>query len=237
MPGMPRFVHALVFGDLAAAWAVLDDLGVPGIVDAAAGGSGDMPAGACLTAAAAAHLLGMHQAYVSGARDLGLGAWWETTAGPRFTGITGEALDAGFRAAVQDLDPARAEAAAIAVTERAAAEHGRTVRRYETGAARSDAEIAVAPFLLPGPGSQVPRAAGGLISQTAAHAARLLRLRTRQVPGLPRTTDRILRELERIREAELVYDDGRTCRMLSETNARQTSLVTALGLTRYAPQL
>lgn len=229
MAGMPQFVRTLAFGDIAAVWAVLDALGVPEAGD-------DMTAGACLAAAAAAHLLGMHQAYVSGARDLGLGGWWETTAGPRFTGITGEALDAGFRAATQDLDPGRAEAAAIAVTERAAVEHGQTVRRYEAGTARSDAEIAVAPFLLPGPGVQVPRAADGFISHAAAHTARLLRFRARQVPGLPRTTDRILRELQRIHEVELVYDGGRTGRMLSETNARQASLVTALGLARYAPQ-
>ena len=86
---MPDRSRHLGFGDLAAVWSVLDELGVAGIIDEAVGpGPTGLPlsAGTYLALAAANRL-------VAPRSKAGIADWWKTTAGDRFTKISASALD------------------------------------------------------------------------------------------------------------------------------------------------
>ena len=85
----PDRTRHLGFGDLAAVWGLLAELGVADIIDAAVGaGPGGLPlsVGGYLTLAAANRL-------VAPCSKAALADWWKTTAGDRFTKIAASALD------------------------------------------------------------------------------------------------------------------------------------------------
>ncbi|MGH3504385.1 MAG: IS1634 family transposase, partial [Nocardioidaceae bacterium] len=86
---LPDRSRHLAFGDLAAVWGILDELGVAGIIDAAVGpGPCGLPLtpGTYLALAAANRLVAPR----SKAR---IADWWAMTAGDRFTRIGASALD------------------------------------------------------------------------------------------------------------------------------------------------
>jgi transposase len=86
LPGRTRH---LAFGDVAAAWGMLQDLDVAAIIDEVAGGrraDAGAPAGSFLVLAALNRL-------VAPCSKLGFADWWKTTAGDRFTKIPAPALD------------------------------------------------------------------------------------------------------------------------------------------------
>src|SRR6266567_1992826 len=86
---MPERTRHLAFGDVAAAWGVLDDLGVAAIIDEVAGarrGDAGASAGTCLVLAALNRL-------VAPCSKLGFADWWKTTAADRFTKIPASVLD------------------------------------------------------------------------------------------------------------------------------------------------
>src|ERR1700737_1576018 len=86
---MPDRTRHLAFGDVAAAWAVAQDLGVAAVIDEVAGaGPGGLPlsAGSYLALAAINRL-------VAPCSKAAFADWWRTTAADRFTGIGAGALD------------------------------------------------------------------------------------------------------------------------------------------------
>jgi len=86
---MPDRTRHLAFGDLAAVWGVLEELGVAAIIDEAVGaGPSGLPLspGTYLALAAANRL-------VAPRSKAGIADWWRTTAGDRFTKISASALD------------------------------------------------------------------------------------------------------------------------------------------------
>src|SRR6266487_2650605 len=86
---MPERTRHLAFGDVAAAWGVLDDLGVAAIIDEVAGarrGDAGASAGTYLVLAALNRL-------VAPCSKLGFADWWKTTAADRFTKIPASVLD------------------------------------------------------------------------------------------------------------------------------------------------
>ena len=86
---LPERTRHLAFGDVAAAWGLLDELGVTGIVDAAAGpapAGQPLPTGTYLALAALNRL-------VAPCSKAAFADWWKATAGDRFTKVPASALD------------------------------------------------------------------------------------------------------------------------------------------------
>jgi transposase len=86
---LPERTRHLAFGDVAAAWGILQDLGVAGIIDAEAGPKRPgqpLSAGTYLALAALNRL-------VAPCSKTGFADWWKTTAADRFTKIPASALD------------------------------------------------------------------------------------------------------------------------------------------------
>ncbi len=86
---MPDRSRHLAFGNIAAVWGVLEDLGVAGIIDQLVGpGPGGLPLspGTYLALAAANRV-------VAPCSKAAFGKWWQSTAADRFTRIPASALD------------------------------------------------------------------------------------------------------------------------------------------------
>jgi hypothetical protein len=86
---MPDRSRHLAFGDIAAVWGVLEDLGVAGIIDDVVGprpGGLPLSPGTYLAMAAANRV-------VAPCFKAALGKWWQSTAADRFTKIPASALD------------------------------------------------------------------------------------------------------------------------------------------------
>ena len=86
---LPERTRHLAFGDVAAAWGVLRDLGVAAIIDEVTGGrraDAGAPAGTYLALAALNRL-------VAPCSKAAFADWWKTTAADRFTKIPAPALD------------------------------------------------------------------------------------------------------------------------------------------------
>ena len=109
MPGRTRH---LAFGDVAAAWGMLRDLGVIEMIDAAAGpkpGGQPLSTGTYLALAALNRL-------VAPCSKAGFADWWKTTAADRFTRIPASALDhRRFWDAMHAVTPGMLEAASEAI--------------------------------------------------------------------------------------------------------------------------
>jgi transposase len=86
---LPERTRHLAFGDVAAAWGMLDELGVIGLIDAAAG---PRPAGQPLSTGTYLALAALNR-LVAPCSKAALADWWKTTAADRFTKIPGSALD------------------------------------------------------------------------------------------------------------------------------------------------
>ena len=86
---LPERTRHLAFGDVAAAWGMLNDLGVAGIIDAAAG---PKPAGQPLSTGTYLALAALNR-LVAPCSKAGFADWWATTAADRFTKIPSSALD------------------------------------------------------------------------------------------------------------------------------------------------
>jgi transposase len=86
---LPERTRHLAFGDVAAAWGVLQDLGVAAIIDEVTGArrsDAGAPAGTYLALAALNRL-------VAPCSKLAFADWWKTTAADRFTKIPASVLD------------------------------------------------------------------------------------------------------------------------------------------------
>jgi transposase len=86
---LPERTRHLAFGDVAAAWGILQDLGVAAVIDAEAGPrrpGQPLSAGTYLALAALNRL-------VAPCSKAGFADWWQTTAADRFTKIPASALD------------------------------------------------------------------------------------------------------------------------------------------------
>jgi len=86
---LPERTRHLAFGDVAAAWGMLQELGVASIIDEVAGtrrADAGAPAGTYLALAALNRL-------VAPCSKLGFADWWKTTAADRFTKIPASVLD------------------------------------------------------------------------------------------------------------------------------------------------
>src|SRR5487761_199896 len=86
---LPDRTRHLGFGDVAAAWGMLEDLGVAGIIDEVSGGrrsDAGAPAGTYLALAALNRL-------VAPCSKAAFADWWKTTAADRFTKIPASVLD------------------------------------------------------------------------------------------------------------------------------------------------
>jgi transposase len=86
---LPQRTRHLAFGDVAAAWGMLDELGVAGIIDQAAG---PRPAGQPLSTGTYLALAALNR-LVAPCSKAGFADWWKTTAADRFTKIGAAALD------------------------------------------------------------------------------------------------------------------------------------------------
>ena len=86
---LPARTRHLAFGDVAAAWGMLDELGVAAIIDAAAG---PRPAGQPLTTGTYLALAALNR-LVAPCSKLAFADWWKTTAADRFAKIPASALD------------------------------------------------------------------------------------------------------------------------------------------------
>ena len=85
----PERTRHLAFGDVAAAWGMLEDLGVAAIIDEV---TGPRPAGLPLSAGTYLALAALNRV-VAPCSKLGFADWWKTTAADRFTKIPASALD------------------------------------------------------------------------------------------------------------------------------------------------
>src|ERR1022692_3376601 len=85
---LPERTRHLAFGDVAAAWGMLQDLGVAAIIDEV---TGPRPAGPPLPAGAYLALAGLNR-LVAPCSKLAFADWWKTTAGDRLTKIPASAL-------------------------------------------------------------------------------------------------------------------------------------------------
>src|SRR5258708_6120902 len=86
---MPDRTRHLAFGDVAAAWGVVEDLGVAGIID-----EGAWPGSAGLPLSPGAYLaLAALNRLVAPCSKAAFAHWWKTTAADRFTRIGASALD------------------------------------------------------------------------------------------------------------------------------------------------
>jgi transposase len=86
---LPERTRHLAFGDLAAAWGMLDELGVIAVIDRAAG---PRPAGQPLSTGTYLALAALNR-LVAPCSKAQLADWWKTTAADRFTKIGASALD------------------------------------------------------------------------------------------------------------------------------------------------
>jgi len=86
---LPERTRHLAFGDVAAAWGMLDELGVAGIIDEAAG---PRPAGQPLSTGTYLAVAALNR-LVAPCSKAGFADWWKTTAADRFTKIGAAALD------------------------------------------------------------------------------------------------------------------------------------------------
>jgi transposase len=86
---LPERTRHLAFGDVAAAWGVLDELGVAAIIDEAAG---PRPAGQPLSTGTYLALAALNR-LVAPCSKAAFADWWKTTAADRFTKIGASALD------------------------------------------------------------------------------------------------------------------------------------------------
>src|SRR6266516_2281031 len=86
---LPERTRHLAFGDVAAAWGMLEDLGVAGIIDEAAG---PRPAGQPLSTGTYLALAALNR-LVAPCSKAAFADWWKTTAAARFTKIPAPALD------------------------------------------------------------------------------------------------------------------------------------------------
>jgi transposase len=86
---MPERTRHLAFGDVAAAWGMLEELGVIGVIDQAAG---PRPAGQPLSTGTYLALAALNR-LVAPCSKAGFAEWWKTTAADRFTKIPASALD------------------------------------------------------------------------------------------------------------------------------------------------
>src|SRR6266704_453094 len=86
---LPERTRHLAFGDVAAAWGMLEDLGVAGIIDEAAG---PRPAGQPLSTGTYLVLAALNR-LVAPCSKAAFADWWKTTAADRFTKIPVSALD------------------------------------------------------------------------------------------------------------------------------------------------
>jgi transposase len=86
---LPERTRQLAFGEVAAAWGVLQDLGVAAIINEV---TGARPAGLPLPAGTYLALAALNR-LVAPCSKLGLADWWRTTAADRFTRIPASALD------------------------------------------------------------------------------------------------------------------------------------------------
>jgi transposase len=86
---LPERTRHLAFGDVAAAWGVLQDLGVAAIIDEV---TRTRPAGLPVSAGAYLALAALNR-LVAPCSKLAFADWWKTTAGDRFAKIPASALD------------------------------------------------------------------------------------------------------------------------------------------------
>ena len=86
---LPERTRHLAFGDVAAAWGMLDELGVIAVIDQAAG---PRPAGQPLSTGTYLALAALNR-LVAPCSKAQFADWWKTTAADRFTKIGAPALD------------------------------------------------------------------------------------------------------------------------------------------------
>jgi transposase len=86
---LPERTRHLAFGDVAAAWGMLQELGIAGIIDEV---TGARPAGLPLSAGSYLALAALNR-LVAPCSKLAFADWWKTTAGDRFARIGAAALD------------------------------------------------------------------------------------------------------------------------------------------------
>src|SRR6266700_1633643 len=86
---LPQRTRHLAFGDVAAAWGMLEDLGVAGIIDDAAGAR---PAGQPLSTGTYLALAALNR-LVAPCSKAAFADWWKTTAADRLTRIGASSLD------------------------------------------------------------------------------------------------------------------------------------------------
>jgi transposase len=86
---LPERTRHLAFGDVAAAWGMLDELGVAGIIDEVAG---PRPAGQPLSTGTYLALAALNR-LVAPCSKAQFADWWKTTAADRFTKVGASALD------------------------------------------------------------------------------------------------------------------------------------------------
>ncbi len=86
---LPERTRHLAFGDAAAAWGMLEELGVAAIIDEV---TGPRPGGLPLSTGAYLALAALNRV-VAPCSKLGFADWWKTTAADRFTKIPASALD------------------------------------------------------------------------------------------------------------------------------------------------
>src|SRR5271165_6964244 len=116
---LPERTRHLAFGDVAAAWGILEDLGVAAVIDEV---TGSRPAGAALSAGTYLALAALNR-LVAPCSKAAFADWWKTTAADRFTKIPASALDhRRFWDAMHAVTPAQLEQA----SEKIAAEMVRT---------------------------------------------------------------------------------------------------------------
>src|SRR5271169_5822005 len=86
---LPERTRHLAFGDVAAAWGILEDLGVAAVIDEV---TGSRPAGAALSAGTYLALAALNR-LVAPCSKAAFADWWKTTAGDRLAKIPAPALD------------------------------------------------------------------------------------------------------------------------------------------------
>src|SRR6266852_8220006 len=86
---LPERTRHLAFGDVAAAWGILEDLGVAAVIDEV---TGSCPAGAALSAGTYLALAALNR-LVAPCSKAAFADWWKTTVGDRLAKIPARALD------------------------------------------------------------------------------------------------------------------------------------------------
>jgi len=118
---LPERTRHLAFGGVAAAWGMLQDLGVAGMIDAV---SGPRPAGQPLSTGTYLALAALNR-LVAPCSKAGFADWWKTTAADRFTRIPASALDhRRFWDAMHAVTPEQLEQASEAIAAQIVREAG-----------------------------------------------------------------------------------------------------------------